>query len=943
MLVKRNHKLTTFHIVRMSVSQPHGRSSEVAFADTLFPAPISLSLAKSSILFSMTAPLLVTKLLPPTLVPATLPRQHLLDALDRGSHSRFFLICAPAGYGKTTLLRSWLGERRWGGNKTPHFPISPPPHFSWLTLDPADNDPRRFLTYFLAALRSLVPEIGSSIEPLLAGPQLPPLENIFVVLLNQIAAHSTPILLALDDYHEITNEAIHAGLSLLIDNCPMNLQIAMTSRSEPALPLSRWRVRRQLTELSSADLRFSAEEAAAFLQQSVGLTPTQEIARIIESKIEGWAAGLQLAALSIQGRRVAEPEQLASFLEEFSGGHRYIFDYLADEVLRHQPEAVQLFLRQTATFDRLSAALCDAATERSDSVQLLLLLERNGLFLSRIGERGEWFRYHALFAEFLRSQPCDHRNLIAQRAARWFAQQGLWSEAIHHALASGDLTFAGRMIADVTGYALSAGLIGELAGWLAALPDAQVRSDYQLSVAKGWVLYLMGQIPQAAEYLEIAVQQQPPGLAVEEIVAATALHAFIAAAQRNVTAALRYGREALEGIGAHNPALRSVILLNLAQVQWWLGDASALDLLNEALELSQQTGNYYGAVNALGTKVQILLIMGRLREAKQICEQALQKYCLPTGQFTPLAAIPLVNRGIVALEEGNGEEAETFLRQGIEQSQQNGSHVPLVSGNIALIMSLHLLGRYDEALEALYPLRAIAQNFGASAMVETLEAEIHLAKGDLLFVGQWVERIKLHSEDVPHYSQDPSYLVYAQWLIRQGQPEVALSLLQRIEQAARQQARQSSVIAALLLQCQALQALHNPEAARKAIHQALQLAAPENYRRPFLVYLHENHSLLRSFLPQYPHFITSLITSEPTPIFQSPNRRSLISNLPEPLSDREIDVLRLLANGLSNPEIADKLIVGVGTVKTHVHNILGKLGVRNRIEAIEVAKRLGVI
>ena len=884
----------------------------------------------------MSAPLLTTKLLPPTILPGTLVRQRLVERLDQSHSSKLLLIHAPAGYGKTTLLRSWLGKGRQGASGT-----SP---FAWLTLDGADNDPQRFIAYLLAALRTVVPGIGETVEPLLAAPQPPPMETVFTLLINEIAAKNLPILLALDDYHEIVHDTIHAGLSFLIDGAPANLRFAITSRSEPNLPLSRWRVRRQLTEVTAADLRFSLEEVATFLQSILGREVTSGIVSAIDAKIEGWAAGLQLAALSLRGHTLDRPGEVAAFLDNFAGDHRYVFDYLAEEVLRRQPQDVRSFLLQTATLDRLCAPLCDAVTGANDSQQRLNQLERSGLFLSRIGERGEWFRYHALFADFLRAQPSTERSQIEQNAATWFANQELWSEAVKHALASNDFAFAGRTIANAIGYALSNGLIGELANWLAALPDAQVRQDYELSVAKAWACYLMGQFPQAVEYLELALHHQPADLAPSDAVAATALRGFLAAAQHNLSSALEYCLEALEGVGDFNPALRSVILLNLAQVQWWLADPVALDTATEAMTLSERTGNHFGAMNALGTRSQILLMMGRLKEAQALCERAVQQYTLPAGHFAPLAAIPLVSLGIAALEQGNFSEAERLLRQGIELSEQSGSQVPLVAGNLALISTLQGLGRKEEARALLFKLKEIAQHFGADVAVETLDAELHLADGNLGFVRRWAERRDLRIEDTPHYTQGETYLLFARLLLAEGEASELSPLLKRIEESARQQGRMGTAIHALILQSVALQNSGQPDEASAVLGAAIQLAAPETFRRPFLIHRPEIAPMLARLSHQQTQFLDFQLTL-PRPLFSPSPVPPIAPSAPlaEALSERELDVLRLLANGLSNPEIANKLIVSVGTVKTHVHNILGKLGVRNRVEAIEAAKRIGLL
>lgn len=881
----------------------------------------------------------MTKVFPPTLLPGTLLRQRLLDQIDANSHSKLLLIHAPAGYGKTTLLHSWLGKGRQGEEEKGNKQASGTSPFAWLTLDSADNDPQRFVAYLVAALRTVMPEIGATVEPLLVAPQLPPLEMIFTLLINEIAAKNRLVILALDDYHEIANDAIHAGLSFLIDHSPPNLRFAMTSRSEPNLPLSRWRVRRQLMELTSAELRFSADEVATFLQSILGRNVASGVVTAIDTKIEGWAAGLQLAALSLRGHTLDQPSELATFLNNFAGDHRYVFDYLAEEVLRSQPEDVRRFLLQTATLDRLCASLCDAVTGANDSAQRLNQLERSGLFLSRIGERGEWFRYHALFAEFLRAQTVARQSLIEQRAAAWFAQQELWSEAVKHALASDDFSFAGRTIANAIGYALSNGLIGELAGWLAALPDTQVRQDYELSVAKAWASYLTGQIPQAAEYIEVAMRLQPVGLEPGDVAAATALRGFLAAARHDLSAALEYCMEALEVVGEHNPALRSVILLNLAQVQWWLADSAALDTATEAMTLSERTGNPFGAMNALGTRSQILLMLGRLKEAQTLCESAIQSYRLPDGQFAPLAAIPLVTLGIAALEQGDFSNAEHLLRQGIELSELSGNHVPLVAGNLALIWTLLSSSRKDEAIALLFGLKEVAQHFGASAAIESLEAELRLADGDMAFARRWAERLDLRVDATPHHTQEGTNFVFARLLLAEERFSDALLLLKRIEQNTRQQGRLDAVLNSLILQAIAHQKLGEEKEAIALLNEATQLAAPEEFRRPFLIHRTQIEMLLAQLPSKQTHFLHSEPAISPSPnLFISPS-----PSLPEPLSERELDVLRLMATGLSNPEIAQALIVGIGTVKTHVHNILGKLGVRNRVEAIEAARQIQLI
>src|ERR687889_2492263 len=435
----------------------------------------------------MSAPILATKLYVPPPRPKAVPPPRLIERLDEGLHRKLILVCAPAGFGKTTLLGEWVAAL--------------PRPAAWLSLDEGDNDPARFLSYLVAALRTIAPSMGEGLLDALGSPQSPPTESILTALLNEMAALAEDSVFVLDDYHVIHATAVDDALTFLLEHLPPRVKLVIATREDPPLPIARMRARGQLSELRAADLRFILTEAAGFLEGAMGLKLSAEEMAALEERTEGWIAGLQLAALSMRGR-----EDVSGFIAAIKGSSRYVLDYLAEEVLRRQPEDIRAFLLQTSILDRLSGPLCDAITDRAGGQEMLERLERTNLFTIPLDEERRWYRYHHLFSEFLRDrlhriQP-DQELRLHRKASSWYEHNGLVREAVDHALTAADLETATRLVEENFRAMLAHGEATLLLNWMEALPEELLRSRPRLCIPRAWAWLLTGKL----EAAELCVQ-----------------------------------------------------------------------------------------------------------------------------------------------------------------------------------------------------------------------------------------------------------------------------------------------------------------------------------------------------------------------------------------------------------------------------------------------------
>ena len=915
----------------------------------------------------MASVLLQTKLYRPTLRPDLVSRARLREQLSTGlwaagspepgpADGRAFarkltLIAAPAGFGKTTVMAdfvAWLQACDARLPSTVHTLES-----AWLALDAVDNVPGRFMHYLISALQNPLPDVGQAFRLLLESGGAPPLDTLMEALINEIAARPQPVVLALDDYHVIHDTEIDELMGFLLDHQPPNLHLIIASRSDPALPLSRLRARGQLLELRIHDLRFTEAEAAAFLTETMGLALRPDWIAALEARTEGWIAGLQLAALSLQGR--ADP---AAFIEAFSGSHRYIIDYLVDEVLEHQPPDVRDFLMRTSILERLCGPLCHAVlngegTAPGSSALTLHSLEHANLFLIPLDDRRQWYRYHHLFADSLRAQlDAEQRAELHRRAALWFEANDLPIEAVHHARATGDLRFTADIIERAVQQpaAWSGGQLTTLVQWLDLLPDSVLSARPALSLHASRSLFLTGRVTESERLLDRAVAEIE-GREDDEARALMALAnvyrgsvIVLRGQTRRGTAQIQVGLAQLPEQALHSRA-RALDMLALACIM--TGDVRQAEAyLLEAGTLAQAAGVDFLAINAYCEAAQMEVLQGRLSDAERTCRRALELSDAPI----PPHGLAWTGLGEIARERNDLPSAEQHLTRGLALTQQGGLADDMQVALVSLAWLRQHQGDATGARDAMDQAARIAQAYHVEALaarIEEQQARLDLAQARVDRARQWADRYQERlNESNAEYSHEVGDLTLARVYLAFEQGENALEMLAKVLPAARDAGRERAVIESLLLQARAL-LLHGQTKATealKALSEAVTLAAPERWLRLFI----DESAVLALLLQQVRHlapaFVDEILEASQLPAAVEPvagDPPLLASG--EALSAREVEILGLLAEGLTNREIGQALYIGVGTVKWYLTHLYDKLDVGNRTQAVARARELGLL
>ena len=908
--------------------------------------------------------LLATKLNVPRPGPGLVPRPRLAQRLDDGLRQGLVLVCAPAGYGKTALLADWA--------RNGEHPAA------WLSLDVGDNDPARFWRHAVAALDRARPGIAGRVGPLLGPPTPASFEALVTALVNELAAGGDrdEVLLVLDDYHVIGAGPVHESLGFLLAHRPQELVLVLASRADPPLRLARWRVRGQLAELRAAELRFTAGEAAALLEQVAGAPvralPDDDVAALA-ARTEGWAAGLQLAGLSLRG----QPD-VAGFVAAFTGSHRYVLDFLAEEVLERQSVEVRTFLLETSVLERLSGSLCDAVTGRAGSQALLEQVERAGLFLVPLDEVRGWWRYHHLFADLLRARlreeqagrvPELHRN-----AAAWYEQRGLADDAIRHAVAAGDLSWAARLIEQHFDAVFF--LHGEAAtiyGWLSVLPEDMVRSRPRLLLGQALMAALSGGL-EAVEPLLDAAERGSAGAAGEPFEPTAGRGRSLLVNVPALIALLRSLLAQLRGDADATAAFASQALAESREDEWRL-HADVQDFLAVAAWLR---GRLTEAERAFESSIagwraagqptftayagyqlgQIQRAQGRLGAAARTYQQALEITAPPGRPELPAAGVALVGLAEVAYQRNQLDTALQHVTDGIALCRRFVHSAPLATGLATLAWIRQATGDPAGALAAMTEAEQAAPGPpGLLNPVPARRVQLLLAQGDIAGAARWTQEAGLSAGDEPRYPCEPGYLVLARVLLAQGRSAHALALLDRLNAAAAaQQERAGSLIEAGALRALALAATGEEASAVDALAGALTLACPEGYVRvfadegpPMAVLLGRLIAAQRKVpatagvplgcLARLQRAFDDAGHARPAP----GHGTAAIPGIVEPLTARELEVLGMLAAGRSNQAIAGELVVTLDTVKKHVTHVLGKLGAASRTEAAARARELGLI
>jgi LuxR family maltose regulon positive regulatory protein len=874
------------------------------------------------------APLIATKMVVPPPRPHLVVRQRLLEMMEDAVSRPLTLISAPAGFGKTTLITSWLYET---GNQS---------RTAWLSLDQDDRDPVHFAYYMLATLQAIEPNAGRAAISLLGSLRMPALQDLMSLLLNEIAATPDRILLVLDDYHTVSSPEIDSSVAFLIDRMPEKLRLVISTREEPQLPLARWRSLERVVEIGLDDLRFSYEEAVLFFRQTMSLSIDSKSARALEERTEGWIAGLQMAALSLRLRGRDETlNETAKAAATFSGRHRYLVEYLAAEVLRKQSDDTRAFLHRTAILDRLCAPLCDAVAGRVDSKAVLSRLDQANMFLIPLDDDREWYRYHQLFADYLLgSVPAPVKKELHQKASAWYEANGFGAEAIKHALAADDLEASVRLVRSYVEESLSRGEMPALLSWLDSLPDSVLRLHSDLAGYKAWLLYLRGESAQGQTYSALANAVDKSDAPASHKGMLLAFRAYLALNWFDPKDTIALAQRALKQLGNGTSFFHPYALCLMGQAQDLTNDRrAAVETLREAVQRAQQLGNRMMGLDALGHLAWTLRAQGQLREAIVLCSDSADKYVDAAENPLPIAGLVYVPLGILHYESDDLESARRFLTMGINLCEQLGMVYFRLLGKCALAKLQHISGENDEAWTTLAAAREISeqpQSPRRQRMVAVATAELQLREGNVEAAARTLEEAHTFAGQ----ASEPEMMMRARLLLAEHSPSMAWKLLTTLEESARQQQSIGSLIAIHVLQSLCKRTLGQHAGAQQCLENAISLAATAGYRRVFL----DEGANLTPMLDHARHVAPAFVTSLLAP---APAGRELPTAGPllEPLSKIELEILSLLNRGLTNQEIANQLAMTVGTTKWRMNQIFGKLQVRNRIEALARARQFKLL
>ena len=913
----------------------------------------------------MSTSILATKLYVPLSRPKVVLRPRLIERLNEGLHRKLTLVSAPAGFGKTTLIGEWVA-----GCGLPA---------AWLSLDEGDSDPARFLAYLVAALQTVAANIGGGVLGALLSPRPPPMESTLTALLNEIVTVEDDFVLILDDYHVVDAQPVDDALTFLLEHLPPRMHLVLATREDPQLPLARLRARGQLNELRAADLRFASSEAAEFLNQVMGLNLSAKDIAALETRTEGWIAGLQLAALSMQGR-----EDVPGFVRAFAGDNRYIVDYLLEEVLQRQPEHIRSFLLRTSILERLSGPLCDAVTGQEEGNAMLETLERGNFFVVPLDDKRRWYRYHHLFAEVLYAHLMQEHPArvptLHRRASEWYEHNGSAADAVRHALAAEDFGRAADLVELTVPAMRRSRQEATLLGWLKALPDELFRVRPVLNVHYAGTLLQSGQLDgvearlrDAERWLDTTAEtnERAQAPSAEMVVVDEAefrrlpgsiavYRAGQALALGNVPETVAYARRALDLAAEDDYFWRGAAAALLGLASWTSGDLEAAHRsYADGMASLQRAGNISDAVGGAMTSADIRIAQGRLREAMRTYEHALR---LATEQGDPVmrgTADMHVGMGEIHRERNDLEAATQHLLRSKEQGEHTGFPQNSYRWRVAMARILEAQGDLDGALELLDEAeRLYVSDFHPNARpIAALEARLWVAQGRLGEALGWARERGLSAHDDLGYLREFEHITLARVLLARYRSDreersvlEAMGLLERLLQAAEEGGRMGSMIEILVLQALAREAQGDIPAALVPLKRALTLAEPEGYVR---IFADEGGPMARLLSEAAARGIIPDLTARLLAVVEAQEHKSEdqarlppaspAQSIVEPLSQRELGVLQLIAQGLSNREIGERLFLAVITVKGHNRNIFRKLQVRRRTEAVARARELGLL
>ena len=887
--------------------------------------------------------LLKTKLYVPPPQSTWTSRSRLVKRMDEGFGRKLTLLSAPAGFGKTTLLVDWIHQKKIPG--------------AWFSVDKADNDPMNFLTYVILGLQTLEAGTGKAALTMLQSPQPPPIESILTNLINDTIRITTDMAIVLDDYHSVDAKQIHDMIAFLLENLPKQMHMIIATRSDPPLPFARIRSQNQLTELRAADLSFTTDETSIFFKKSLDLRLAVDDITLLESRIEGWIAGLQLAALSLHGRQ--DP---SSFLKGFKGDNRYIADYLTEEVLDRQPEHLQDFLLQTSLLDRLSGPLCDAVTRQTSSQQMLNTLEKANLFVIPLDDERCWYRYHHLFADLLKQRlRMKHGDLVSElhsRASQWFAENGFKNEAVDHAFFAQDYARAVQLVEEIAEIDWDRARESRLLGWFEKLPDEHIDVNPKLCIFYARELFKSGYLDDAEKRLQ-AAEQMLESTSISDLDKdgllgrIAVIRAYISTRTGDFSRTIYFSSQALKLLPQRDLNWRSVAATLLGFGSGSDDLVEAQQAFFEAMKISKAAGNVYYHIFAGSCLGSIIFKRGKLKEAEDINRQLLSLAIENGIEQTGIVGSLYANLGMIFCEWNDFDEGIRLINKGIELSELGRDPVILASCQVGLLRALMYRMDFAGALKLMENINERAGNFALppwiTNTISALNVFFWLGSGNLNAALQWAQERGLSIDDKLDGLHEVEYIALAHIHIAQNKLEEADRLLQRLIENAKAGDRVYMMIEMRLMRALIFKAKQDTAAALAELKLALTLAEPGGLIMIFvskgkpvaelleeiLAVKNRDHDATKAgFSLSYAKKLLSVFRAATPP---------KIEGLLDPISERELEVLHLIAAGLSNKEITEKLFISLNTVKTHTKNINSKLNVNSRTKAVARAKELGLL
>ncbi len=915
--------------------------------------------------------LLATKLFVPRSSHPLIQRPRLTTLLLQGLQRKLTLISAPAGFGKSTLLSSWVESLLQD--------VPNPPCVAWVSLDEDDNEPVLFWSYVLKALDRLQPGLCTSLLAYLQTQQAPrmPIRPVLQTLINTLAGRDEQFLLILDDYHVISEPEVHKSLLYFLEHLPLQVHIMIATRADPPLQLSLLRARGEMLEIRTNQLRCTLEEATAFLEKVIDVHLPREFSQEVNARTEGWLVGLQLLGLSLQGR--SDP---ANLLNEVSGSQHYILDYLMEEILRRQPPAVQTFLLHTSILERLSASLCDEVRRETGSQEFLEFLEHANVFIVPLDGHRHWYRYHTLFAEALRSKLEQTEGEVVSalhlRASSWYARQGFFTEAVRHAISARAWLQAADLIEQRYMFAWLNSEHALLRRWLEKLPVEVVRSRPRLCLAYAKTLFMVAPYTIVACWLSDAeTALRAMGIASTHESAATGalpppagperenLLGEVAAYRAIITgyhsgdgfATLALCQEALDHLSEQNLSVRAEVAYAQSLAYHSLGDiVASIRCTREAMTLAQAAGNSSSTIFYLYRTAYYLLICGKLHEVAQMSEQAARLGTTPDGLSDAMVCWAYIFHAHILREWNCLEEALDLILQSVRLCEQTETIVSLYFGYTELMLVHLARGEMEAAHKAFQQAeQALAKTYSPyrrDVYVIVDWVQFWLASGDVERAIRWEQELAQQANTPSPLAHERRDVARARILLNQKQPTEALLLLEPLLVIAEKQEHLGHVIEMRVLQAMAYQMQQQTQKALEALSQAVQIAEPEGYMRRFLDEGAPIATLLSRLryqerkcgpTPYLDTLLAAFHTAATSAELEKFGPPRTTQPLLDPLSERELEVLRWMMQGDSNQKIAETLFLSINTVKRHVTNIFSKLGVRTRVQAVAQARTLRLL